>query len=110
MRVGAIVSDLMLYSRIDSAARAAGASLVRMDSPAELPNALDLVLVDWSSRQPGWAEALAASRPARVILFGRHTDLEAHAEARTTGLGPMWARSKLLASLPAVMELDPPSS
>ena len=112
MRVAAVMSDLMLYSRIESAASAAGASLVRVDSPADLPEdvALDLVLVDWSSRQPGWAEALAASRPGRVILFGRHTDLEAHAEARATGLGPMWARSKLLASLPAVMELDPQSA
>ena len=110
MRVAAVISDLMLYSRIESAATRAEASLVRMDSPAELPNGLDLVLVDWSSRQPGWAEALTASRPARVILFGRHTDLEAHAEARDTGLGPMWARSKLVASLSAVMQLDPPSS
>ena len=37
MRVGAVVSDLMLFSRIESAATAAGASLVRVDSPTELP-------------------------------------------------------------------------
>jgi hypothetical protein len=36
---------------------------------------------------------------SRVILFGRHTDLEAHAAAREAGLGPMWARSKLVTEL-----------
>lgn len=103
MRVAAVISDLMLYSRIESAASAAGASLVRVDSPAQLPADLDLVLVDWSARQADWTDALDAV-PGRVILFGRHTDLEAHAAARAAGLGPMWARSKLLADLPRVMD------
>jgi hypothetical protein len=98
MRVGAVIDDLMLFSRIDAAASAAGASLVRASAPADLPTDLDLVLVDWSARDPSWADALRACR-ARVILFGRHTDLEAHADARATGLGPMWARSKLVAWL-----------
>lgn len=52
MRVGAVITDLLLFSRIESAATAAGASLVRVDSPADLPPDLDLVLVDWSARQP----------------------------------------------------------
>lgn len=102
MRVAAVVSDLMLFSRIDAAATDAGASLVRVDSPSDLPDALDLVLVDWSARAPDWAEALRAL-DMRVVLFGQHTDLEAHAAARAAGLGPMWARSKLLAELSNVM-------
>lgn len=105
MRVAAVISDLMLYSRIESAAAAAGASLVRVDSPAQLPADRDLVLVDWSARQPDWADALATVH-GRVILFGRHTDLEAHATARASGLGPMWARSKLLLDLPRVLVRD----
>jgi hypothetical protein len=103
MRVGAVVDDLMLFSRIDAAASAAGASIVRVSSPADLPHDLDLVLVDWSARRPSWVDALSASS-ARVILFGRHTDLEAHAEARAAGLGPMWARSKLVAELPGLLQ------
>ena len=104
MRVAAVVSDLMLFSRIESAATAAGASLIRLDSPRELPDDLDVILVDWSARQPDWARTLRSLPPvARVILFGRHTDLGAHAEARAAGLGPMWARSALVARLPAVM-------
>jgi hypothetical protein len=102
MRVGAVIDDLMLFSRIDAAASSAGASLVRASSPADLPADLDLVLVDWSARRPDWADALAAL-DARIILFGRHTDLEAHAAARAAGLGPMWARSKLAMDLGALL-------
>ncbi len=102
MRVAAVISDLMLYSRIESAASAAGASLIRVDSPADLPENSDLVLVDWSAREPSWADALTTSA-GRVILFGRHTDVDAHAAARRARLGPMWARSKLLSELPALV-------
>ena len=101
MRVAAVMSDLMLFSRIDAAASAAGTSLVRVDTPAHLPRDLDLILVDWSARAPDWADALRArNAESRIVLFGRHTDLEAHAAARAAGLGPMWARSKLVSELP----------
>lgn len=103
MRVAAVISDLMLFSRIESAVSAAGASLVRVDSLTDLPPDLDLILVDWSARQPDWGDRLsqwrAGAAGARIVLFGRHTDLEAHAAARTAGLAPMWARSKLITEL-----------
>jgi hypothetical protein len=111
VRVAAVISDLMLFSRIDAAVTTAGASLVRVDEPAALPpaGAIDLVLVDWSARQAEWGTALrewadrASEGPGRLILFGRHTDLAAHADARAHGLGPMWARSKLVAELPSIV-------
>jgi hypothetical protein len=105
MRVAAVIGDLMLYSRIDAAATSARASLRRVDDPAELSadESFDLILVDWSARRPGWAEALHGRATPRVILYGRHTDLEAHAAAREAGLGPMWARSKLVAGLPTLL-------
>ena len=102
MRVAAVGSDLMLYSRIESAARVTGVDLRRVESPADVPAGADLVLVDWADRRPEWAESLRAM-PGRVIVFGPHTDLEAHAAAREAGLGPMWARSKLLSSLGDLM-------
>lgn len=112
MRVAAVVSDLMLFSRIESAAIGAGATLVRVDSPDDLPPALDLVLVDWTARQPGWADALRARCGAapeiRLVLFGAHTDLDAHAAAKQAGLGPMWARSRLLTSLADLLFSDRP--
>jgi hypothetical protein len=102
VRVAAVLDDLMAFSRIEAAAAAAGAELVRVDRPDDLPPDLDLIIVDWASRRPGW-EAGLRDRSARVVLFGPHTDLEAHAAARSAGLGPMWARSKLLAELPVLL-------
>lgn len=105
LRVAAVVDDLMLYSRIEAAARVSGAALVRVDDPTSLPADAELVLVDWSVRQDGWTDALRA-HPGRVVLFGPHTDLDAHAAARSAGLGPMWARSRLLSSLGELMATD----
>lgn len=105
MRVAAVVGDLMLYSRIESAARVSGASLARVDDPSAIPADAELVLVDWSARDASWGAPLRALRDAgtRVVLFGPHTDLDAHAAAREAGLGPMWARSKLVTSLGELM-------
>ena len=98
MKVAAVVTDLMLYSRIESAARVAGVELARVDTPHDIPPDPDLVLVDWSAREPDWTEPLQ-SVSARVILFGPHVDLAAHAAARDAGLGPMMARSKFVSEL-----------
>jgi hypothetical protein len=109
VRVAAVVRDLLTYSRIESMASGAGASVTRCDEPDELPPAseVDLVVVDWGARRPEWAEQLAAWRrgpaEARLILFGPHVDLGAHADARAAGLGPMWARSRLMRDLPALI-------
>ena len=103
MKVAAVVSDLMLFSRIESAARVVGAELTRVDAPTDLPADADLVLVDWSDRQADWTDALRA-QPGRVIVFGPHTDLDAHTAARNAGLGPMWARSRLLGELPSLLD------
>lgn len=109
MRIAAVITDLMLYSRIESAAAAAGATLVRVDEPTDLPAAesFELVLVDWDGRSPAWVDTLGALRAAgaRVILFGRHTDLDAHAVASGAGLGPMWARSRLVHQLPNLLRI-----
>jgi hypothetical protein len=102
--------DLMTVTRLESLVMAAGGSFTRVDDPGALPrpHETDLLLVDWSERGPDWGPELkawrdgAASAP-RVVLFGRHTDLEAHAAARESGLGPMKARSALLTSLPDIL-------
>jgi hypothetical protein len=113
MRVAAVISDLMLYSRIEASAFALGASLIRVDTPDELPTYMgfDLVLVDWSARQPSWATALLAFRAngARIALFGPHTDLEGHLEAKRSGIGPMLARSQLIGRLPTMFVVRRPT-
>jgi hypothetical protein len=101
--VGAVVSDLLLWSRIAAAADDARNDVMRVDAPVDLPDGLDLVLVDWSARGDAWAAALAGGGHRRVILFGPHVDIEAHEAARDAGLGPMWARSRLLRQLPDLL-------
>lgn len=97
----------MTASRIEAVVLAANADLVRAEDPMRLPppDEVDLLVVDWAERGPGWGQAIAVWRGAdasgpRVILFGPHADLEAHAAARTAGLGPMRARSAFFAALP----------
>jgi hypothetical protein len=109
MRIAAVTGDLMIYSRIHAAVSTAGASVQRLDTPADLQGqtGFDLVLVDWSARDHAWAPALARLRTdgiARIILFGQHTDLDAHDAAREANLGPMWARSRLINDLPSLLE------
>lgn len=111
MTVALVARDLMIATRIADAGARAGVEVRRFDDPSQLPpdTELNLVLVAWDERRPDWGSALMAwragaprSAAARVVLFGPHTDLAAHAEARASGLGPMWARSKLLAALPTL--------
>jgi hypothetical protein len=100
--------DLIFASRVAAAAERHETDFRRVDTPAELPppSGVWLLLVDWAERQPEWAEAIGAwagQGGPRVIVFGPHTDLEAHAAARDAGIGPMWARSKLFTSLDALL-------
>ena len=108
MTVALVARDLMMATRVADAAARAGIELRRFDDPSQLPPPADvrLLLVAWDERRPDWGERLAAwcaaapqSVTPRVVLFGPHTDLAAHADARAVGLGPMWARSKLVAEL-----------
>ena len=113
-RVVALVRDLISASRIESAVIAAGGEWTRIDDVAGLPPAstVDILVVDWGARQPGWDAALTAWRAdgidvnPNVILFGPHTDLVAHADARAAGLGPMRARSAFFSSLPGLLVAD----
>jgi hypothetical protein len=102
--------DLLMATRIGDAAVRAGLDVVRLDDPARLPPADDVAVafVDWSFRQPGWGDAIALWRDAaavapRIVLFGPHTDVAAHHAARSAGIGPMLARSKLILDLPTLL-------
>jgi hypothetical protein len=110
--VAVVARDLMIATRIADAGAQAGVAVLRFDDPSQLPPAgeVSLVLVAWDERRPDWGSALLAwcasaphSARSRVLLFGPHTDMAAHADARTAGLGPMWARSKLIAEMPSLL-------
>lgn len=102
-----------MASRIEGAAARARVALARVSDPTELPSPeeVDLLLVDWTDRGEDWGEQLqrwsagvAGSAAPRIVLFGPHVDLQAHAAARAARLGPMRARSWLLAELPALLD------
>jgi hypothetical protein len=112
VRVAVLSRDLILASRILGQASAGRHEGELVADPSALPPAetVDLLFVNWADRDASWADALARWRDRippqdrpRLILYGPHTDLDAHAAARAAGLGPMLARSKLVASLPAVL-------
>ncbi|MFN2483505.1 MAG: hypothetical protein ABR509_01020 [Candidatus Limnocylindria bacterium] len=100
--------DLLFGARIVDAAERAGATVRTIAAPAELPPVSDveLLLVDWNDREADWGPQLAAWRPAggggtpRLVLFGSHTDVDAHAEAKRHGIGPVMARSRFVEILP----------
>jgi len=112
--VAIVGRDLIVSTRIANAAGAAGHDVIRVDDPSGLPDSRSVAVafVDWAERDAGWSKLLAAWRqqaseglntPQKVVLFGPHTDLEAHADARAAGLGPMLARSKLIVDLPRLL-------
>jgi len=112
VRVILLGRDLIIASRVLEAAARAGVDALRVDDPAELPtpDEVRLLLVDWGDRQASWAASLvswcagaSAQAQPRVLLFGPHVDLAAHAAAKASGFGPMWARSKFLADLPKLI-------
>jgi len=108
VRVVLLGRDLITASRITETLARAASEFRRVEDPVDLPpvGSVDLLLVDWGDRRPDWGSRLASWRTSapgsavpRVIAFGPHTDLAAHADARGAGLGPMWARSRLFAEL-----------
>jgi hypothetical protein len=109
MRIVLVSPDLLISSRIAAIVESGRGSLLRIDNPAPfgVMDEVDLVLVDWAHRGPDWGKQLNAWRAAamlpRMIVFGPHTDLDAHEAARSAGLGPMWARSRLIRVLPEIL-------
>jgi len=104
--VAIVAKDLIIATRIADTAQSAGHEVVRVDDPTDLPPAdrVAMAFVDWSIREPGWGDDLVAWRsraadPPRLVVFGPHTDVEAHHAARSAGIGPMLARSKLVTTL-----------
>ena len=109
MTVALVGRDLLFGSRVADLVARSGRPFVRVDEPLALPAAgtLSIVPVDWSERAPEWEDQLRAWRSAdgapRLILFGSHKDLDAHAAASAFGHGPMWGRSRVLTDLPKVL-------
>ncbi len=112
--------DLFFAPRLADAIRAQGGRPVIVETPAAFVEAMDrefpvLALVDLDA--PGdWAAAIARcklrphSRQTPIYAFGPHVDAERLQTARTAGADHAWARSRMMAELPALVDrhLHPP--
>lgn len=104
------ISDLILQSRIRDALARLGLSAHVADSPRLLRETLAtgpaLVVVDLqeAALDPLTAIAEARAGGARVLAFGRHTELASLRSAREAGADVVVARSQLVEELPALIE------
>ncbi len=119
--VVALLPDLFFAPRVADIVRAHGGEPVVVDTPEAFVAAVDrhfphLALVELST--PGdWETAIRRvklrphTRQTPLYAFGSHTDAATLARARKAGADHAWARSRLLAELPAVVaqRLDPPA-
>ncbi len=99
-RVVAIVTDLMLASRVTTSLTAAGHEVQQESAlPDELDGA-DLVVADLDAVEP---EALGAlGVPA--IGFYQHTDTETKARADAAGIEVVVPRSRMVRELPQLVD------
>ena len=112
--------DLFFVPRLHDAIERQGGRPVIVETPEEFVAAVDrefpnLALVDLGT--PGdWMHAIARCkmRPhtaqVPIIAFGSHVDVETLQAARRAGADHAWARSRMMETLPEVVEryLNPP--
>ncbi|NOS99942.1 MAG: hypothetical protein HOP29_04885 [Phycisphaerales bacterium] len=110
-RVLALVADLMFDSKIRSAAKNRGVAAVTVRAPTGLTsflekNPVDLVIVDLDAHSEA-VQAVSAIRlrwpSIPVLAFGSHVNEPLLQGARDAGAARVWPRSRLSASLDAVM-------
>lgn len=115
-----LVEDLFFGTRLDDVIRTMGGLPVIVETPAAFVDAVDrvfpvLALVDLGAAGD-WAQAITRCkiRPHTsqipIIAFGSHVDTATLRAARHAGADHAWARSKLMAELPDIVErhLRPP--
>jgi hypothetical protein len=115
-----VAPDLFFATRFEDVIRAQGGQPVVVATPDDFVAAVDyhfpvLALVDLDTAGD-WPGAIARcklrphTRGVPIVAFGSHVDVEMLAAARRAGADHAWARSKLMADLPALVarHIDPP--
>ncbi|MGA2411600.1 MAG: hypothetical protein ABSG46_14590 [Candidatus Binataceae bacterium] len=111
----ALVRDLLLRSRIEAAAEAAGIEVAFAATfdrvRAHSPSPITLVFADLSDASfpaETTARELSAAFPnARLIGFASHIDLKPLAAARNAGFAMTLSRSEFVARLPEFLRSSP---
>lgn len=99
-KVVAIVSDLMLASRVTTSLAAAGHDVERASSLPDELDGVDLLVADLDAVDP---EGLARAG-VPVIGFYQHTDTETKGRADAAGIELAVPRSRMVRELPQLVE------
>ncbi|HET8975950.1 MAG TPA: hypothetical protein VFN15_04915 [Solirubrobacterales bacterium] len=95
-RVVAIVSDLMLASRVSTALEAAGHEVERTASVPDEVDGADLVVADLDLAAPETVAGLGVP----VLGFYQHTDVDTKRRADEAGIALAVPRSRMVRELP----------
>jgi DNA-binding NarL/FixJ family response regulator len=115
----ALVRDLVLRSRIEAAAEAAGVEVAfaaTYDRLRDLATKAPITAVFADLSDPGFdpeatARTLAAACPhANLVGFASHVDLKPLAAARAAGFTQTLSRSEFVARLPNLLKAQPSSA
>lgn len=103
-RVLALVSDLMLASRVEAPLRAAGHEVTVRGGPSSVdaaaPPGFDAVVCDLDAVAPG--DVVALGLP--TLGFCSHLDTETRRAAIDAGIGSVVPRSRMSRELPELVE------
>lgn len=99
-RVAAIVTDLMLASRVTTALGAAGHEVEQLPAIPDELDGVDLIVADLDAAEP---EKLA-DLDLPVLGFYQHTDAETKERADAAGLELAVPRSRMVRELPELVE------
>jgi hypothetical protein len=98
-RVAAVVSDLMLASRVEEGLRAAGHSIVVTPSLPD-PVDADAIVCDLDNVEA----AAVASAGVPALGFYSHVDIETKRRAEAAGIALVVPRSRMARELPELVE------
>jgi hypothetical protein len=98
-RIGVVVPDLMLQSRVAETLRAAGHEVAIAADPEAAAGA-ELIVADVNDVDPA---ALAASG-VPVLGFHQHTDPQSRSAAEAAGVALVVPRSRLVREMPELVE------
>ena len=99
-RVAALVTDLMLASRVETSLRAAGNEVAMGAGPGDVAADAELIVADLDAVD---AEAVGAL-PQPSIGFYSHTDVETRRRAEAAGFDLVIPRSRMARELPELAE------
>ncbi len=113
-RILAVVTDIMLESRITEGARTLGYAVTTAGSTQDVREALrsnpvDLIVLDLQANGIPWKDVVSSAReaangPLPVLAFGQHTKPYLLQAARDGGCDVAVPRSRLVEQFPALIE------